>query len=174
MKVKEMEKLVERASLELDADAVAVLPGVAEWEQDYGRKARVIAVRQRRRVYSGARSDWGGHLADDGVKIVWLEDQHNSKAGEEAIVGPRQIVSLWNEYAEQRAKRQLRDQERRDGIAEQERRARELAAKLGEGAFATPVRAGWGADLRTTGWRVELSLDLAERLTDAEILARLP
>lgn len=139
MKTKDMEKLAERAGEELDSDVVAVANGTSDWQQKYARRARVLAVRQTRKVYSGQRWDWGGHAACDGVRVRYLDDEGalggGGLAGREAIVGPRQVVALWSDHeATQKAlaERETAAQARHQSSAQ---RAEDAALRLGGRAW---------------------------------------
>lgn len=139
MKVKDMEKLVERAGLALEADEVAVASGTREWEAQWAQRARVLGVRQARKVYSGQRWDWGGHKANDGVRVCYLDagsDPEREPAGREKVVGPRQVLGLWSEHQSAQkaaAERNAAEQERRQN---RKQRAEDAARRLGGSAHA--------------------------------------
>ncbi len=124
----------------------------------YGvHSAEVIAVGQKRRVYSGRRSDFGGHITEDGVRVRFTDGQPNStqkpitsprpQAGtdeyedtEDRIVSARDIIDTLDDYVRKSAQQQAAQQAAEQRKQSLKQRAEQLAERVGGGAEANYER----------------------------------
>jgi hypothetical protein len=122
------------------------------------RRCVVLAVRQERRVFSGARWDVSGHAARDGVRVRYLDGTPFVGAGTEQVVGPREILASWKDYRERHEAYRVKKQSEAQRLEDERVRCEHAARALG-GQMRAITR-----DFRTLGWQVVLDLQTAERL----------
>lgn len=139
----------------------------------YGaQRARIIGLRQDRRVYSGARWDWGGHAAHDGVRVLWLD---GSRAGQHEVVGPREVLATWTDHVALKTRTMQHQAEAQARLEDQKLRAEAAAAAIND-AFAAQGSPGRARvqSLTSAPWKVHgyaVTLDLAGAEAIATVLS---
>jgi hypothetical protein len=144
---------------------VAVVQGTSDWQRERARRAIVLAVEQDRRVYSGARWDMRGHVAHDGVKVRYLDDEPGNgmtgAAGSEEVVGARNVIGAWADHTEQQARSTAVEQARSTAVDEQRQHAERCALVLGG---TVQPHSHTYAPYTTYAYTVNLTVDAAAKL----------
>lgn len=139
MKIKDMEKAI------ADGTTVAYIPHRYRDEIEGGREVKIVGVRQQRRVYSGARIDFRGHNAADGVRILDRD--------EEKVVPPKDIVETWASYQSMLAARRRNQGERQASLDAERAACQAFVERIGCG---TVVPVHGRSSGRILGWKVEI------------------
>jgi hypothetical protein len=153
MRKKDMQAAIDAGTI------VAVGRGLERGEiPDRCRQARIVSLSQPRRVHTGARSDFGGHLSGDGVRIAYLDDAQNGIPDHQPItgytgyiggdkyenttdrvVGPRDIYDAYDQWVTDIAEVRARKAEENDAKLARQRRSQEAADAIGEFADGLDV-----------------------------------
>lgn len=115
-----------------------------------GKRATVIEVDIPRRVYTGVRSDFGGHIVNDGVRVRY-ED------GTEEVVSPHDVICSWTEYVVERDDMVAAHSERADALTERKRLATDAAEALGGRVESITDR----KTFKTVDYRIVLTVEQA-------------
>ena len=148
-------------------------------------KAKVIAVDQERRVYSGARYDFSGHIARDGVRVRF-ETQPRYEVGsrpllrashlrdtyedtQDRVVAAREVILPWDEYVSERDSHLAAERDRYDSLQQVAAKHQRCVLRLNEilGPHSASVRhanPNAGNGYTTTPIGVSLTLAAAEEL----------
>ena len=126
MKAKEIEKL-------MGTQELVAVASYGTKDFPYCRPAIIQAMRQPRKVYSGARWDFSGHTANDGVTVQFAAA--DGTEGKTDTVAPVKIYATWLDYEAQRKARDERkataDKARQDSAANAEMLRASLLAAIG-------------------------------------------
>lgn len=165
---------------------IAVAPGyVARGEYPRNAyRATVVAVGQKRRVFSGARWDMAGHIAEDGVRIRYESDVPTNgglrpissteafgrrdlyEETADRIVAPHSCIAPWDEYETERDRLVAIEADKSQSREAREAHFASVAERLAHIAGTArvartiPRRPPWESQL--TG--IELPIEAAERV----------
>lgn len=126
-----------------------------------GKPATIIELRCTRKVYSGARWDFAGHNAHDGVKVRY-ED------GTEKVVGPREVIGPADEVNAQRDAARRRREEHEAALEAQRARCNAAVEALGAGSVRARYSSSHRSQLpRLLGYDIVLTPEAAEKIAEA-------
>lgn len=149
--------------------------GIVRYKGDPPVRAEVLEVNVPRRVYSGARWDFSGHLAGDGVRVRY---ESGRNVGKEEVVGKRHVVGEWGQAKAEYGELAMREDARRAALDAEKAacvRAAEAitnAIRTVDDSISPRVEVNGRYDdphgsRKLVGWRVTIDSDTATALAEA-------